>query len=779
MKIVYTWLLVSLGFLMPLHTQTLVSWPLTPAKLGTPNSFVPAAEGIAFIRGNGLSALSFSGSGVSTQNWSTATADADALVDYYEFGVKALAGETIEITELQFSERRSSAGPRRFRVVVSTNDFATATELASLALPDNIYSRDHSIAINRKISDGERLLVRLYADEAESNSGSWTILDDALKLLGSTMPACTAPDVAGTISLLSAETTTATVRLSGGNGQARLVVIAPAGQTMASPYQGSAYAGSLTYGLGDELGSQTFVLAATSASAVDLPVDGLTPGTNYEVAVFEYNTAAMCYAEVPALLSFSTLCDAISRPINELLFTALDEQVALRWEQPLCAERYLIIASEAPISGAPSELAYDASTSYGSVASAAGFSAGTYPVYYSGELAPLIVESLDNGALYYFAAYALNDGIWSDAYTFTATPQAGCERQAGERIFINEFHYNNGPVAQDVGVEIAGPAEVDLRPYEVVVFRVVGSSTPIYIEQSRTQLSGLIDDEGQGVGALWFPLADLPENRGAIGLRNTITGEVVDQVEYDSRFGIYVEVILPHADVVTTLLSGLVELPTDPAGYSLQRIGEGECAGEFLWAWLPQTRGRLNIGQAILPVELAYLAGEAVDKTARIYWETTTESGSDYFVLERSADGRNFEELAKIPAAGFSAAPLQYEYYDRNPLPGENFYRLRQYDYDGTAYDLGIVNVHFRGSAKPQLSIYPNPVVDQATVQWNIPAESLRLLDAQGRVIRHWSIDASGSDLNFTVDLSALPAGTYVLRLEGAQNVINQPIVKK
>ena len=135
--------------------------------------------------------------------------------------------------------------------------------------------------------------------------------------------------------------------------------------------------------------------------------------------------------------------------------------------------------------------------------------------------------------------------------------------------------------------------------------------------------------------------------------------------------------------------------------------------------------------------------------------------------------------MAKIAAAGFSAELLQYEYIDRNPLPGENFYRLRQYDYDGTAYDLGIVSVHFRGSAKPQLSVYPNPVVDQATVQWNTPAESLRLLDAQGRVVRHWSVDALGAGLNFTVDLSALPTGTYVLRLEGKQNVINQPIVKK
>ena len=163
MKIVYTWLFLSLCVLVPVMSQTLVFWPLTPDHLGSAEAADPAAEGFDFIRGNGLSALQFSGSGVSASNWSTATVADDAAADYYEFGLKAVPGETLDVTSLQFSERRSSAGPLQFRVFVSRDGFATRTELAHEVLPDNIYNRDHDIVVDRKIADGEILMFRLYA----------------------------------------------------------------------------------------------------------------------------------------------------------------------------------------------------------------------------------------------------------------------------------------------------------------------------------------------------------------------------------------------------------------------------------------------------------------------------------------------------------------------------------------------------------------------------------------------------------------------------------------
>ncbi len=351
----------------------------------------------------------------------------------------------------------------------------------------------------------------------------------------------------------------------------------------------------------------------------------------------------------------------------------------------------------------------------------------------------------------------------------------------GEEIFINEFHYNNGPVAQDQGIEIAGPAGTELSNYELIVMEALGNAGTVLIERYRTVLTGLLANEAQDFGALWFPIADLPINRGIIYLQNSLTGTVVDAVGYDSNLGRVLSANPPNLthQISWEIFEGLRETVFDEPGYSMQRIGDGTCPQDFLWAYLPQTRGRLNVGQAILPVELGFLAAEAVNKSARIYWQTITESGSDYFILERSADGRVFEELTKVPAAGFSAEVIDYEFYDRQPYSGQNYYRLRQVDYDGTAYELGMVSVDFLGTAKPTLGVFPNPVQTQTTIQWNIPGEQLELLDLQGRSLQQWSFTSHAFGGSQALDLSAYPAGQYILRLLGPNQQLTTRLVKE
>ena len=313
--------------------------------------------------------------------------------------------------------------------------------------------------------------------------------------------------------------------------------------------------------------------------------------------------------------------------------------------------------------------------------------------------------------------------------------------------------------------------------------QVVGSSGTVLIERYRSVLSGLVGDEGQSFGAVWFPIVEMPTNRGIIYLQNSLTGAFVDAVGYDSSVGIMVSAGLPDLELDVQnpwiIIEGLVETALDPPGFSIQRIGEGTCPQDFLWAYMPQSRGRLNAGQAILPVELGFLAAEPVSKSARIYWQTITESGSDYYILERSPDGRTFEELVKIPAAGFSAEMLDYEFYDRNPYSGQNYYRLRQVDFDGTEYELGIVSVNFAGGGKPKLDIFPNPVQIQATVQWNTSGEQLELLDMQGRSLQQWQLDATPLGGSKAIDLSTYPAGQYMLRLVGDDQQLTTRLVKK
>ncbi|MEQ1746613.1 MAG: IPT/TIG domain-containing protein [Saprospiraceae bacterium] len=167
-----------------------------------------------------------------------------------------------------------------------------------------------------------------------------------------------------------------------------------------------------------------------------------------------------------------------------------------------------------------------------------------------------------------------------------------------------------------------------------------------------------------------------------------------------------------------------------------------------------------------LPVELTDYSGQAKRDGILLEWATATERNNDFFTLERSTDALAFEPLAKIPGAGTTVQPVQYQFLDKKPLPGLNYYRLRQTDFDGGTALLGMVAVPF-GNTSNDLRVHPNPVqgpnlfVELASA--GLPDEPLDLIltDLLGHIIRQER--ASGASTSLPV--ADLPAGTYLLRV--------------
>lgn len=84
-----------------------------------------------------------------------------------------------------------------------------------------------------------------------------------------------------------------------------------------------------------------------------------------------------------------------------------------------------------------------------------------------------------------------------------------------------------------------------------------------------------------------------------------------------------------------------------------------------------------------LAVELLAFNAQLADGRVLLDWSTASELNSDRFVVERSADGRRFENVFELPAAGTSSQKLDYNGVDDAPLPGRSFYRLVEHDVDG------------------------------------------------------------------------------------------------
>ncbi|GAA4819928.1 hypothetical protein GCM10023331_00400 [Algivirga pacifica] len=86
-----------------------------------------------------------------------------------------------------------------------------------------------------------------------------------------------------------------------------------------------------------------------------------------------------------------------------------------------------------------------------------------------------------------------------------------------------------------------------------------------------------------------------------------------------------------------------------------------------------------------LPVELAYFSGNRDNGNVVLQWATTYEENNDYFEVQRSIDGKNFQEIAQIEGLGKGEYEeiTEYTYTDEKAPQGLIYYRLKQVDIDG------------------------------------------------------------------------------------------------
>ena len=100
----------------------------------------------------------------------------------------------------------------------------------------------------------------------------------------------------------------------------------------------------------------------------------------------------------------------------------------------------------------------------------------------------------------------------------------------------------------------------------------------------------------------------------------------------------------------------------------------------------------------VLPIELGNFDGKNNGDVNTLTWTTLSEINNDYFTLEVSTDGINFENIATIKGAGNSIHNLNYLDEDRDYAHTINYYRLTQTDFDGASEVKGIVSIDNRNN---------------------------------------------------------------------------------
>lgn len=188
---------------------------------------------------------------------------------------------------------------------------------------------------------------------------------------------------------------------------------------------------------------------------------------------------------------------------------------------------------------------------------------------------------------------ALGDAV----ATGTITNDDAAPPAPAANVFINEIHYDNAGTDAGEAIEIAGAAGTDLSGYKLVFYN--GSNTPGAAPVYDTlNLSGVIDDESNGFGALGFLRAGI-QNGAADGVALIAPdGSVVQLLSYEGSF---TTAAGTPAGGTTSTDIGVTEEPAPAAGLSLQLKGSGSSAADFAWADASDDSfGSLNAGQSFL-----------------------------------------------------------------------------------------------------------------------------------------------------------------------------------
>jgi hypothetical protein len=166
-------------------------------------------------------------------------------------------------------------------------------------------------------------------------------------------------------------------------------------------------------------------------------------------------------------------------------------------------------------------------------------------------------------------------------------------------------------------------------------------------------------------------------------------------------------------------------------------------------------------GTTPLPINLENISAANVGKENRVDWKTAHEDRGDYFELERSADGKNFGYLATVKAAEKAQG---YTYWDKAPVNGVNYYRLKMMDAGGKFSYSKVVTAALDRTPGFAVTAFPNPVTHTLKVKIHAGGADARVIlsDVTGRPVR--SYEVTGAELD--IDMSGLASGVYVVKYQ-------------
>jgi hypothetical protein len=167
-----------------------------------------------------------------------------------------------------------------------------------------------------------------------------------------------------------------------------------------------------------------------------------------------------------------------------------------------------------------------------------------------------------------------------------------------------------------------------------------------------------------------------------------------------------------------------------------------------------------------------------------LFWTTTYEKNSQYIFVEKSSDNIKYVKIDEPFAADISNVVKNYNFSDKNPVFGKNYYRLRYSDKNGKEYNGPSILFTFAPlgvePTKKEIGIktYPNPVEDYLFVESDLTDLKFNLYALNGRAVEIKTLQTESGTHKIILDKKQTP-GLYILKMGNSIHTTTKKIIIK
>ena len=189
----------------------------------------------------------------------------------------------------------------------------------------------------------------------------------------------------------------------------------------------------------------------------------------------------------------------------------------------------------------------------------------------------------------------------------------------------------------------------------------------------------------------------------------------------------------------------------------------------------------LTLANVLAPLPIAFISinTDCLSSGEKISWATAQELNSKNFIIEKSKDATNWQNIGTVTAAGYSNDERNYVFTD-NKSSGLAYYRIAENDLDGRQTISAIVKTSC--TISETFAIHPNPVRDIVFINFTTTESTpvmLKLYDVQGGLIQQIETNLPKGVSQLQLNMSGVSAGTYMLLAQWGDNTKTSKIVKE